>query len=380
MPGDAYESDTGERDTPTFSHFARNLPVTKVIGIPLGRGRKALNRKCRAIARIASNNGWSAPAIGHIFNVRPDVILDCVSETRRRKAHRHDETQNDLHYAGEDFSGVFPDAPRKVRNPGPDAKGNLRKPDSSASEDNGDERAPESSSSKRKSISSSAPVSPFMTVKKPRLASTFSTSFHPAPLPKVPNSVSPLQIFFDSIPTLKLIALNPSRLALFAARGFTAAYLRTIGVQWSGENISDAVDRLLKHDVDAHGCLPELDLTILKVGLGTLGQPDTQTGPASTLGSASSLSAFLTSVHGFDFSVHLASFTRHGLTLERLRELALITPASPAAVYEILSRTLQRKSSANPTTQELEKGLSPLEVLALEFCLRAEGLRVAVVT
>ncbi|KAF7300412.1 F-box domain-containing protein [Mycena chlorophos] len=351
MPADAYESDTDERPTPTYANFANNEPIAKVTRVLGGRHARALNRKGRAIARIAYTNGWTLAAISRVFNVGTPSITNCVHLHLQKHYHPHDEPANDAYYAGDEFAGAFPEPPKRGR--------------------------------KRKSAGVRVDESEFavktesFSVSTSAARDTTEPQGPPSlPVPSIPTatalqvSVVPndLDAFFQSIPALSVVALTPDRSALFVARGFTAAYLRIMGAQWPPAEICDVVNRLLSHPVDSHGCLDPFEMTLLKVGLETL-RKDGDSPPASKLSTVSTLPELLVSVHGFDLSVHLPYFVAQGFTLAHLQELARIAPTAPAAVYEVLSQALQRGWN------EKLVGLSPLEVIALEFCLRAEGAK-----
>ncbi|KAJ7214984.1 hypothetical protein GGX14DRAFT_609935 [Mycena pura] len=75
-----YESDTGERDNPSCTHFLNNQPVQKVIVVP--RSRKVLNRTGRAICRIVCSHGWTQDAVAGIFGVSSTSVSRAVENIK----------------------------------------------------------------------------------------------------------------------------------------------------------------------------------------------------------------------------------------------------------------------------------------------------------
>ncbi|KAJ7055578.1 hypothetical protein C8F01DRAFT_1158662 [Mycena amicta] len=105
MKGDAdddYESDTGERDTPTCAHFLQDRPVDKFINIG---HRRVLNRAGRATVRIVAAHGWDPLDIARIFGEPPNSIrraIDNISNPPR------DNVWKDYDYVDADFRLHFP--------------------------------------------------------------------------------------------------------------------------------------------------------------------------------------------------------------------------------------------------------------------------------
>ncbi|KAJ7066675.1 hypothetical protein C8F01DRAFT_1080164 [Mycena amicta] len=91
-----YESDTGERDTPTLQQILDKEPIEHTI-IAKPRTRK-LNQKGGAISRIAYANGICTFAdITRIFGVAHELIRQVV---HRQTQFQKDESENDYTYAG----------------------------------------------------------------------------------------------------------------------------------------------------------------------------------------------------------------------------------------------------------------------------------------
>ncbi|KAJ7843714.1 hypothetical protein B0H13DRAFT_2097391 [Mycena leptocephala] len=112
-----YESDTGARDNPTCANFEANEPVTQIFGfVP---GKKALNRKGRAICRIMAAHDWPHKAIADIFRVSEQSVNRAVQNVFYSPP--RDRIEEDYDRAP-DFRGVHlpqpperPVAPPKAR-------------------------------------------------------------------------------------------------------------------------------------------------------------------------------------------------------------------------------------------------------------------------
>ncbi|KAJ7065786.1 hypothetical protein C8F01DRAFT_1126618 [Mycena amicta] len=366
MARDAYESDTGERDTPECHHFLTKTPVERTVLVPLGHSQRVLNRRCRAIVRIVYDGGWNLGAIAKIFGVSRMSIQRCVQDPKR------DEVENDYDYAGEDYRKNFP--PRTVRGA------------SQQAEESMDEKE-ESSTEEKVDLSASTAI-PKRTVKKPRLYSSPPSS----PEPEMPAfKVSPPQRAKRSTgkprPTTPAASLSAfltytlaldgivnltttAHLALFHARGFTVPHLHAIA-QWNKADVSETLHRLLSNKVDGHVHLDAFEVVMLEVSIARLRTNAER--PATSfpnINTAPSLPTFLVNVHGFDLSAHIPLFLAAGFTLDRLRALSsLRLTASLAVLYEALARSLQRGSFL--VDSQAQMGMSPLEIIALEFALRA---------
>ncbi|KAJ7065775.1 hypothetical protein C8F01DRAFT_752192 [Mycena amicta] len=363
MARDAYESDTGERDNPECHHFLTKTTVERRIA--LSGSAKRLNRRGRAIARIMYHRGWSFEAIGEIFGVAAKTIWRCVQVPPGT-----DEVENDYDYAGEEFREKF--GPRVGR-------------EEQVKEESTDE---ERTSSKRK-LESGAPSVNRRTVKKPRLSSSPLSSPEPeSQAPKVPLPQRAKRSTGKPRPTAPAASLSaflkytlaledvvdlttPAHLALFEARGFTVPHLQAMA-QWTEGEVSEALRRLLSNKVDDHIHLDVFEVVMLEVSMGRLrANAESATSSSPNIHTTPSLPAFLANVHSFNLSPHLPLFLAAGFTLDRLRALSGLT-ASLAVVYEALARSLQRGSSL--VDSQTQMGLSPLEIIALEFALRAAAL------
>ncbi|KAJ7339071.1 hypothetical protein DFH08DRAFT_250002 [Mycena albidolilacea] len=101
-----YESDTGERDTPTLTDFKTRTPVTVVLGKPLNKKAKVMNRRGRAICRIMFAHGWSYKAIAYIFRISETSIQRAVENIFYRPP--LDRIEEDLERAGPEWRGALP--------------------------------------------------------------------------------------------------------------------------------------------------------------------------------------------------------------------------------------------------------------------------------
>ncbi|KAJ7073132.1 hypothetical protein C8F01DRAFT_1106232 [Mycena amicta] len=109
-----YYSDTGERDNPTPEHFTTSTPVARTIRIP--RKAKALDRKGRAICRIAHDNDsedncWPAKDIARIFGLSAHTIRFALNNDPYGDELRVDDTSRDYEFAGQGFKTIFPPIP-----------------------------------------------------------------------------------------------------------------------------------------------------------------------------------------------------------------------------------------------------------------------------
>ncbi|KAF7309273.1 hypothetical protein MIND_00297600 [Mycena indigotica] len=104
MSHDAYESDTGDRDIPSVDNFLTNTPVERRI-FPAKR-KKALNRRGRAICRIAYAHDFPIAQIARIFGVAYPTVDHTLQEFRQY--HLYDQPENDYYYAGEEWAKAFP--------------------------------------------------------------------------------------------------------------------------------------------------------------------------------------------------------------------------------------------------------------------------------
>ncbi|KAJ7073143.1 hypothetical protein C8F01DRAFT_1106271 [Mycena amicta] len=109
-----YYSDTGKRDNPTPEHFTTNTPVARTIHIT--RKSKALDRKGRAICRIAHDNDsedncWPAKDIARIFGLSAHTIRFALNNDPYGDELRVDDTSRDYEFAGQGFKTIFPPIP-----------------------------------------------------------------------------------------------------------------------------------------------------------------------------------------------------------------------------------------------------------------------------
>ncbi|KAF7324154.1 hypothetical protein MKEN_00638100 [Mycena kentingensis (nom. inval.)] len=362
MARDAYESDTGERDVPTAADFLHNRPVKDVIGPVSGgcassslggkpftfvSGKRALNRRGRAVLRIMHAHGWSNDAIAYVFNVSSATVRRDL-----QRDHKDDERENDYDYAGEDYREHFPPVQRKKALQSVQRHA-LKRPRFSAS--------PESSSEAESDENS-----------EPESDDEDDLRNDPSPPPN-----SPLARFLhDELQLTGPASLSsPAHLALFSARGFTVDAFRAIA-HWPAADIGEVTRRLLLQRIGEETPLDAFQMVMLEAALSRLGEytPNPAFSPSSTIATTPSLPAFLSSVRGLSFAAHLPLFLAHRLTLERLRDElgALARAGHTAAAYQILARLLQRGSEGIAAIfgAQSARGLTPLEVIVLETALR----------
>ncbi|KAF7303504.1 F-box domain-containing protein [Mycena indigotica] len=392
MPRDAYESDTGERDTPTHTDFINNAPVARRIGSVHGGGRKALHRRGRAIARIMYSQGRTLTGIARIFGVNIKVIRRVV-----KLPHVHcpkDELPNDYDYAGDGFKTAFPPLTTSEKPGCVDTC-------SSSSENDSDEVASSAGvGCKRKK--SQANISTAKKVKRRQPTPYHSHAFDaydsdsslseppasPPPGPSTPRKRrlplpkhGAIQTYHASLladvlksmlgldPVLNMT--TPAHIALFEARGFTVARLHAMS-RWAASDISEALRRLLSNKVDNHINLDVFEVVMLELALTKLEAPTTSTPPVKSLSDALSLVEYLRNVNGFDLAGHAQLLGTNGFTLERLRHLSSMASDSPQMVYEVLFRALQAGSPfVEGGSGSQSPGITPIEIIALEFSLRS---------
>ncbi|KAJ7636544.1 hypothetical protein FB45DRAFT_864574 [Roridomyces roridus] len=100
-----WESDTGERDNPTYDNFRTNTPVTKTRKIASHRNR-VLNREGRAICRtVYAHGNWSTRRIARIFGVSQCSIRRAIDNGY---SPRDVVGEDYAHLKDPDFSKHFP--------------------------------------------------------------------------------------------------------------------------------------------------------------------------------------------------------------------------------------------------------------------------------
>ncbi|KAJ6527190.1 hypothetical protein B0H19DRAFT_1196664 [Mycena capillaripes] len=102
-----YESDTGERDNPTCANFEANQPVQQVIGF--FPGKKALNRKGRAICRIMAAHGWAHKDIATIFHISAWSVSRAITNVRYTP---RDRIEEDYARVDSEFLEKYPPIPQ----------------------------------------------------------------------------------------------------------------------------------------------------------------------------------------------------------------------------------------------------------------------------
>ncbi|KAF7324144.1 hypothetical protein MKEN_00637000 [Mycena kentingensis (nom. inval.)] len=409
MPHDAYESESDlvERDIPTPQHFKNDTPVERTI---FAHRTRAVNRRGRAICRIMWNSGWDIKDIARIFGVSNVTIDKAVAE--RKQFYPHDEPENDYTYAGDEWMEHFPpDATDDDEEEEQPARRVVKKPrfDSDDGEDDTSPNfavrskpLPRKKSKSRSAKQTASPSPQASTSSIPRLAPPLPSR---RALPREPTPDVDLLTFLTqtlSVPAASIGSLTtPARLTYFATLGFTTSTFRAIA-QWRDAEKSLALSVLAAPPGagatpdDAAPGLDGFEVILLDVALrplrsGTPPPPPLAAHPA--IRSAKSLKRFLPSVHGLDLSAHLPLFLAQGFTLERLKALGVMyTPAvgassstngrerkKPFPIHElrrILSHGLQRGSVLVGLVNGAgagEMGLSPIELLALEFALCGAG-------
>ncbi|KAF7318444.1 hypothetical protein HMN09_00353600 [Mycena chlorophos] len=384
MGHDALESDT-ETDAaqvPSVQNFLTNTPVEKRVLVP--GPRRALDRKCRAIANIMyTHAGWSNIRIARIFSVAQKTTSKCVGN-KRAEFYPRDEPGNDYDYAGAEFLAQFPpkELPGGIKLSDGEASGFGGENDENAAATKGDEEN-HPTSLKRKAPASAARK------KKPRLqGSTSAGATNPSTepgfistIPASPSNADLMNLLSSILPQASAAKVSPPfQMSLLSSRGFTASSFGAMS-QWAPVDVANTFQRLLLATPGRREglTLDEIDKsrselrTWLSIFL--LSTPDAK--PA--LRSASTLYEFLANVHGLDLSRHLPLFLARGFTIEWLRVLAGVQSDAEKEVYEILARGLQKGSSIvrhacgelfQGNGLEVELGLSPFEVIALELALR----------
>ncbi|KAF7308074.1 hypothetical protein MKEN_01169700 [Mycena kentingensis (nom. inval.)] len=301
MPRDAYESDTSERDIPTCADILARRRVQPVVGFHVGGGKKALNRRGRAVARILHTHGWDDEAIAGVFGIGKATIMRHCTGPRWKQVHPRDEEANDYDYAalgGEDFSVHFP--PLAVPIPVPRKKrGGKRKKVTAIVQP---EVVAETDDEILTDSSELTPPPPTRTVKKPRIRTPTPTP-EPQNKPLFPSALPPtLPIFLESTLELKgaMSLSRPKHLAAFNAAGLTVARAYIIA-QWPDAQLNEALTRVLVRDVPA-GVRPldNFEVTMLEDRLRGLraSVSNNQTFTPPTLADALSIASFLTNVQG----------------------------------------------------------------------------------
>ncbi|KAJ7155314.1 hypothetical protein C8R46DRAFT_1117416 [Mycena filopes] len=105
---DGYESPTGERDIPTCANFDTNTPVEQVLGFPMSKTAKVLNRKGRAICRIMASYGWKHAAIGRIFHVSSQSVSRAIANLKYTP---RDRVEDDYDHIDPEYREQYPPAP-----------------------------------------------------------------------------------------------------------------------------------------------------------------------------------------------------------------------------------------------------------------------------
>nr|GAT55712.1 predicted protein [Mycena chlorophos]GAT55713.1 predicted protein [Mycena chlorophos] len=401
MGRDAFQSDT-ETDAaqvPSVQNFLTNTPVEKRVFVP--GPRRALDRRCRAIANIMyAHAGWSNIRIARIFAVAERTTSKCVGN-KRAQFYPRDEPGNDYDYAGAEFLAQFPPKELSGGNKLSDgeASGFGGENDENAAATKGDEE------NHPTSLKRNAPT-PAARKKKPRLQGPTSTgptnpSIEPgfiSTVPASPSNVDLMNLLSSILPQASAAKVSPPfQMALLSSRGFTASSFGAMS-QWAPVDVANTFQRLLlaapgRHEgltldeigalewaveyLRAARALADQSRSELRTWLSIflLSTPDAK----PTLKSASTLYDFLANVHGLDLSRHLPLFLARGFTIEWLRVLAGVQSSAEKEVYEILARGLQKGSSIVRHAcgelflgngLEVELGLSPFEVIALELALK----------
>ncbi|KAF7324137.1 hypothetical protein MKEN_00636300 [Mycena kentingensis (nom. inval.)] len=373
MPHDAYESDTGDRDIPDAVHFTSNTPIERKIVLP---GKKALNRRGRAICRIMWKHGWSALRIGRIFGVSCTTVDHALAEYRQY--YPNDEPENDYFYAGEEYQKAFPEADV-------DSEGEKWR-----------KRKREEEKKQKQTLSTGRKV-----FKKPRYAvladdlassrrrdsfldESDAYSRSPSPdahppvqrqkaqsTPAVVPSVS-LREFLNNTLVLPSALTTPAHIVLFTTIGLSSPsrWHALARAPWAAQ-LDDALPRLLRSaPASAAIDLAAVDIHILVMSVQRLPRslPSTHT---TTSTPTTSLKAFLRTLPtGIDLSAHTSLFKTQGFTLPRLRFLArgyagVQCPARRAELQRVIADGLSVGSALVPPGM----GLDPLEAMALELAL-----------
>ncbi|KAJ7611349.1 hypothetical protein DFH06DRAFT_1244892 [Mycena polygramma] len=127
-----YHSDTGPRDNPTVANFRERRPVKTATINAEGydpRHHRALNREGRAICRIAAAHGWSATAIGKIFNVASKQIDKAIKNNYSPP----DDTSGDYAVVTKELAEIFPKIERDIDSDGPESSAEMERVERSLS-------------------------------------------------------------------------------------------------------------------------------------------------------------------------------------------------------------------------------------------------------
>ncbi|KAK6992950.1 hypothetical protein R3P38DRAFT_2568039 [Favolaschia claudopus] len=107
-----YQSDTGNRDTPTRQDFVNYTRVEEIHGKPRSKKAKVMNRRGRAICRIMTTHGWTHADIGYVFRISEASVKRAVDN---RKYNPRDRVEEDKERAGPDFHSNLPMPPSDER-------------------------------------------------------------------------------------------------------------------------------------------------------------------------------------------------------------------------------------------------------------------------
>ncbi|KAJ6572779.1 hypothetical protein DFH09DRAFT_1152676 [Mycena vulgaris] len=352
-----YESDTGPRDNPTCANFETKEPVKKTIIV--GKSKKVLNRKGRAICRIAYAHMWSIGDIAEIFGVSTTSISRAVENTKYLP---RDNVREDYDHVDPEFKEKFPPLPAPLPPPKLETPPRAIYLGTSDDEDKdeGDAeflwngrppRAAKDIVYKRfreaddEDDDSDSPPDP--------LQPPLNRSHEDAPVPKTSSS-SPLTQIPLTAPTAKKpryeqeAPVNQSPIRRPGVSIF--AHLRPMGSQNSSVSAPAPRSRPPSETQVPHGPAPlpkrSLPLPLPKP------QPTT---PA--------LASFLKNVMGNDLSAHHALLEAQGFTMPRLN---IIVHWGRETIEETVSRLLMGASASLGG----RKGLSAFEVVSLELAIR----------
>ncbi|KAJ7615575.1 hypothetical protein FB45DRAFT_873632 [Roridomyces roridus] len=369
-----WESDTGERDNPTYDNFRTNTPVTKTRKIASHRNR-VLNREGRAICRtVYAHGNWSTRRIARIFGVSQCSIRRAIDNGY---SPRDVVGEDYAHLKDPDFSKHFP--------PGATAPSQRhltkRVTTDDEEEDSSDDEYIASSRvlQKRKgqehesSLLVSVPAA--RPAKKPRHffsppprspTATRTKPHSPAKTHAPASSPTTLSTFLKSVNKVDLSAYY----SLMSARNFTLKRIHIMGETWTDGMIKEAVKRCLcdADDEDERKTLTTfqaltLELEIRKLRSKSLIEIQ---GPSSlpivkSTSNPTTLSAFLRDVVGFDLTVHRALLKDQGFDMDALRSMR---QWKAEELREVLGRGLRQR-------EEEAGGMCKLEILALELALRS---------
>ncbi|KAJ7636560.1 hypothetical protein FB45DRAFT_906827 [Roridomyces roridus] len=395
MSPSGYESDTGERDNPTYRNFKTDTPVVKTI--KLGHSDKALNREGRATCRIVYAHGdYNVNQIARIFGLPRKRISKAIDNGYFPA----DKVSEDYaHIRDPKFAVHFPPDSGSTADEDSEEDGSVDSDEEDDDSDSESEAGNESDSdvshcgadderntipTKRKlhdeDSSGPPPMAPRM-VKKPRYfgdndgapdvrvakrscppgsksTSGTSTAASPAPNPSrsstsnqdthAPEERSELLVFLKSLST-KLVDDLPERLALLSSQGFTIERLRIMAQRWPNELIAEALERGLmggELELGIGGCrgLTSKQVVGIEVGLMKMRRklPVDFLVPADRR----TLHAFLGNVMGFDLTACYSLFQEQGF---------VCADGELRKVKAVVGR---------------DGGISVLDGLAVEFALR----------